>query len=162
MTAPRPIPFTKRQLRELFDYDPETGILRWRVGKRVGWPAGTKGKHGYLYVWIARTRNLRVHRVIWKWMTGDDPEITVDHIDRDRLNNAWANLRLLTWAENARNMEGSRATFHKASGLWACRARIDKMQVSLGYYRTKPEAEAAYIGAMKLFQRINRLGRKTK
>ena len=32
------------------------------------------------------------HRIIWMWMTGEDPgEMEVDHIDRDRFNNRWSN-----------------------------------------------------------------------
>lgn len=38
-------------------------------------------------------------------MTGEDPgELTVDHIDGDRLNNRFENLRLLPFAQQKRNL----------------------------------------------------------
>jgi hypothetical protein len=155
MTAPKPLQWTQSELRALFDYDPESGILTWKVGKRTGYAVGSVGKAGYLYVKIANVRNVRVHRVIWKWMTGEDPTLDVDHIDRVRTNNRWKNLRTLTRAQNCRNTPGTRVTLHKASGLYVTRMRYNGRTISLGYYRTETEAQAAYTGVVKFLRVIH-------
>lgn len=101
----KPIPFTQNQLREMFDYDQDVGLLickkrlgpRSIVGAEVGWIDG-----GYKNVKLAGT-NYRQHRVIWKWMTGEDPEDKVDHKDTNRLNNKWNNLRSASNEQNGFN-----------------------------------------------------------
>jgi hypothetical protein len=45
-------------------------------------------------------KDLRMHRLV---ANETDPEVIVDHIDRDRLNNRRGNLRKYTAVENARN-----------------------------------------------------------
>ena len=44
----------------------------------------------------------KAHRIIWKMQTGEEPD-QVDHKDRDRLNNAWLNLRSSSAFGNATN-----------------------------------------------------------
>lgn len=99
------IPFTQDQLREMFDYDQNIGLLickkrlgsRSIVGAEVGWEDG-----GYKNVKLAG-KNYRQHRVIWKWMTGKDPENKIDHKDTNRLNNKWNNLREASNEQNGFN-----------------------------------------------------------
>ena len=154
MTQPRPLPWTRDQLRSFFDYDPETGVITWKIGRRRGFPAGSVGKAGYLYVFVEGKRNVRVHRLIWKWMTNEDPELDVDHIDRNRSNNRWSNLRTLSRADNTRNNGAAHVGIHKASGLWYSRVRVNYRWISFGYYRTRAEAEAAYHGGMKALAHV--------
>lgn len=94
---------SQEMLRELFDYDPESGILTRIKGKQSALgPAGWKHKSGYLAIIIGGNNKFLVHRVIWKWVTGCDPEV-IDHRDRDRSNNRWANLRNCSQTENSGN-----------------------------------------------------------
>ena len=90
-------------LRNLFDYDPETGTLSWKSGRHAGKPCGyLAGDYkGYLRVKIKQT-HYRVHRIIWKHYYGEDiPEgYSIDHLDFDPQNNRIENLRLLTFEEN--------------------------------------------------------------
>ena len=104
---PKPLP-SQAQLKSLFDYNPDTGILT-RIKGRLSalGPSGAKGKNGYLYVVIGGNNKFLVHRVIWKWMTGIDPSF-IDHRDTDTENNRWGNLRECTITENAFNMSGRR------------------------------------------------------
>jgi len=47
------------------------------------------------------------HRIVWAWLTGDDPgDLYIDHIDRNRANNRWWNLRLGTAELNSVNTPG--------------------------------------------------------
>jgi hypothetical protein len=102
-------------LKEIFIYDPLTGELRWdfRKDQSNSWNgrfarqiAGSQDpKTGVLRVGINGTLYL-VSRVIWKIMTGEDPQKLVDHRDGDPGNNRWGNLRLATHAQNGANKAG--------------------------------------------------------
>jgi hypothetical protein len=103
-------------LRARLSYDPETGALRWKARPKdqfatasdwaTHWLAKSaedraeslQESTGYYRVWL-NGHYYRAHRVIWKLMTGDEPPETIDHVDGDRLNNRWANLRAATQAE---------------------------------------------------------------
>lgn len=98
---------TAERLRELLNYDPETGIFTWhaiRVGCGVGKVAGCIDK-GAKYIVIKIDRRLyRGHRLAYLWMTGAWPAYTIDHRDRDRSNNKWNNLRKATRKQNQENL----------------------------------------------------------
>src|SRR5262245_23090214 len=101
---------TASQVRTLFDYDPETGIISWKVdrsnGRRVhthaGDPAGTVRADGYVQIHISGSIYL-AHRLIWLWQTGEWPREHIDHINLDPSDNRWANLREATNGENMIN-----------------------------------------------------------
>ena len=48
-------------------------------------------------------RNFMVHRIVWLLNTGEWPKNTIDHINRDPLDNRFENLRDCTQAENNLN-----------------------------------------------------------
>ena len=97
-----PIPV---DIGDYLSYDKDTGqivLVRNPISEvyefRVGKPWGGISPLGY-YVGKFRGQAYLHHRVIWFMMTGEDPrEKTVDHIDRNRSNNRWENLRLLDGA----------------------------------------------------------------
>jgi hypothetical protein len=84
------------RIRELLDYDPETGHLTWRVDRamrvRAGDRAGYSDYSGYITIRINGT-NYQAHRLAWLWMKGEWPEEEIDHINRIRDDNRWSNLR---------------------------------------------------------------------
>jgi hypothetical protein len=92
--------------RELFDYDPETGDLTWRVSTnwsiKVGSRAGGKDAEGYMSVGVDRI-SYKVHRIIWLWVHGYIPENEIDHINRVRDDNRLCNLREASRSCNMRN-----------------------------------------------------------
>jgi len=116
-------PHVKEEIRSRFNYNPDTGQLTWAIRdeniKRnkyfnttyANLPAGRSRKHykdNYIGVFIApevfgRKMTLVVSRICWLCMTGDWPEHTIDHIDKDGTNNKWENLRDVTQAENNKN-----------------------------------------------------------
>ena len=95
-------------LWEQLSYNPLTGEMFWRVpkqGRQLNRPAGT-WDNGYRKVVICEQPCL-LHRVVWMWMTGEDPgDLYLDHIDRDRGNNRWWNLRVGTAELNSVNTPG--------------------------------------------------------
>ena len=91
---------TQDRVRELFDYDPETGTLtrialpgRWcKTVQTSRRPAGYMSNQGYYNVKIDG-KSYRAHRVIWLWVYGYFPEGDLDHINRVRSDNRLSNLR---------------------------------------------------------------------
>ena len=97
---PHPLP-TQSRLREVLDYNFITGELIWKANRNrhlIGKPAGWV--NAYRYVTVDRVQ-YRANRLIWRWVTGQDPgSLIVDHWDDDPTNDAWHNLSLLTQSEN--------------------------------------------------------------
>ena len=116
---PLPLP-SKEVLRQLFSYNPETGLLTWR--KRTssrnyaGKEAGTPHVAGYRVVMVNGVRYL-THRLIWKLVTGKDP-VEIDHVDGNRANNRLINLRAVTRAENSKNMKRSERNSSGVTGVY--------------------------------------------
>lgn len=154
----RPLP-AQSYLRSVFDYDPETGVLRWRYrpdqrpqlnARFAGKPVTHVDSMGYVAVRLDG-RLCRAHRVIFKWMTGRDP-IGVDHADNDRGNNVWVNLREATQSENSRNRSPNAgrlkgATRQSSAETWMARIQVGRKQVYLGSFPTEQEAHEAYCAA---------------
>ncbi len=98
----------KDTVKELFIYYPETGELRWRVSVggvgRIGALVGHKHeKSGYCRLFF-QGKSYSLHILIWLYMTGSlDGVIEIDHIDTDRSNNKWDNLRNSTKNQNQHN-----------------------------------------------------------
>lgn len=113
---------TLARLKELLHYDPETGEFRWLVDRqraRKGEIAGTICPvHGYRYIGIDYDRH-RANRLAWLYVTGEWPQDQIDHIDNDRSNDAWANLRPATTKQNQENRAVSAASLSGVKGvLW--------------------------------------------
>lgn len=81
-------------------YDPITGKF-WSLatGEEVGYVNCKRSR--YITVEIRGAR-VRANRLAWLLMTGEWPRWTVDHIDHDRQNNCWRNLRDVTQTTNMR------------------------------------------------------------
>lgn len=145
---------TFERAHEALRYLPETGELFWanKIAKKiiVGSRAATRiCADGYTRVAIDGTQYL-AHRVIWLLMTGQWPKHEIDHIDRDRANNRWCNLREATrqqnlWNTTKRpdNKSGYKGvSWHKQSSRWRARMAIDGKYQSLGLFLTPEDAFA--------------------
>ena len=97
MANHNPLPPLAR-LNELLTYDPQEGVLRWRVcvgGRPIGSVAGGVGKDGYIQIQVDTVRYY-AHRIAYYMGTGIDPlGHQVDHCpDNTPTNNKLDNLRL--------------------------------------------------------------------
>lgn len=153
---PRP---TQERVKELFDYDSETGILTWKVAHGSGGriPAGA------IAGGIAHDNSIgvrfdgqlhRVHRLVWLWVHGEWP-LEVDHRDNNPANNRLGNLRNCNRAQNTKNVRCHKDTasgtkgayFDKRKNRWYSRIMVDGRDIHLGLFHTKEQAGAAYDAA---------------
>lgn len=136
---------TPDELRAAFAYDPNTGKLFWKVGRRLGKEAFTATSHGYR-VGTPFGKGYPAHRVIWAIMTGEWPSGEIDHDNGIRSDNRWTNLKDVTRGVNALNKATPRnntsgavgVSYHKAADKWVARIK----RTYLGIYETKAEAMA--------------------
>lgn len=108
---------TQERLKELLDYDPETGIFTRKTNQggrngHFGATAGTQSRDGYIYIHIDRHKYAS-HRLAFLWMAGGWPADQTDHINRVRTDNRWENLRDVT---NAQNQYNTGLRSHNTSG----------------------------------------------
>ena len=96
-------PFNHEEVLDTFEYDPASGVLTWKNGKCKGQPALAyiDPKNGYRRgTW--KGKSIRQHRMIWFHVTGEWPE-EIDHDNRIRHDNRWANLLNSNRSENMKN-----------------------------------------------------------
>ena len=108
----------------------------------AGKPAATCKKDGYHYVHFNYRTEL-AHRLAYKIMTGQDP-VEIDHIDGNRSNNKWSNLKNGTRTDNLRNLALKRANKSGYHGVaFSKRQQRWTAYITLGAFDSKEEAVAA-------------------
>jgi hypothetical protein len=159
-------------LHQCFEYNSETGELRWRyrprehfgtdIGFRAfnsqfpGRVAGSPNAKGYLTVRLGNGAK-QISRIIYKMHHGIDPK-QIDHKDRNRTNNKLGNLRSVTILQNNRNMIKSpgktgfvgvsqfEERWHRKRFYAVIRNHAGK-KTYLGSFHTAEEAHSAYRDA---------------
>jgi hypothetical protein len=165
------------QIAILLDYNPSTGGLIWKHriaaedgglvdrtrrscasfnAQFAGKPAFTAtDSSGYRFGAI-HDMQCRAHKAIVAIMTGCWPEDSVDHINGDRQDNRWVNLRLASRADNNRNMRRrcdntsgfAGVTWNKRRAKWSAYIRSGGRYVSLGDHERLEDAAAARKAAV--------------
>jgi hypothetical protein len=148
------------KVRELFDYDPEMGILRWRNNRSCHLAGSVAGsiRNDKRYIEVRYNGKFYMaHRLVFLWMTGRYPTNVVDHINRDGLDNRWCNLREATHTQNVANQKlritnklGLKGVIAKERyGIVKYEAciRVAGKRKHLGRFNTAQEAHQAYIRA---------------
>ncbi len=148
---------TKTELRQLFDYDPERGLIFKTKRGRYGSPGlvvgGQSGSRSQIRLSGVR---VLVHHVIWFWHHGywpSDHGEWIDHKDGNPQNNLIENLRVCTPGQNNSNSVSS-GEYPKGVSFQQGRFRAiiekDGNRWFLGGYPTVQEAAAAYEGASRV------------
>ena len=158
---------TTELVKELLNYDQDTGLFTWSSRDRrwfksegsfkswntryAGSVAGNvwKGVRGYPTLrltlfgekWLA-------HRVAFLWMAEDLPD-QVDHKNRNSLDNRWENLCASSQEENMKNrsMKSNNTSgvtgvcWDKSNSKWKVQVKLSGELKHLGYFTDLSEAE---------------------
>lgn len=171
--ATKPLP-DQALLNKLLRYEPETGKLFWRArpiemfssggvgakathrtwnskyAEKEAFPCSKpKGARGYIQAQIFKKKYL-AHRIIWKMVTGDDPSL-IDHINGDKTDNRFANLRDVSELENGQNLAMHSRNSSGCTGVmwnkqferWHAFISVMGKRRHLGLYKSKDEAVLA-------------------
>lgn len=159
-------------LRKLLRYEPDTGKLFWlprddnfflSSGAAKRW----NNKYANNGAFLTNLNGYRssemfektfyAHRVIWAMQTNKWPDCEIDHIDRDRTNNIWTNLRLASTSQNRANKQSKPNSTSKYLGVcwmkkdkkWRAQIRKNKKDFFLGDFVCEIEAAKAYDAKAK-------------
>lgn len=138
-----------KEVLDIFEYDPETGNVTWKKHPKLkGKSAGTirQDKGGLILQLTIKGKKYRYQgaRVIWYLHTGEDPgDLCVDHINGDRNDNRFANLRLATHQQNCWNRRGTKG-YWLNNNRYQVDIRINGVSVCKGRFKTEEEAAKFY------------------
>lgn len=144
MTKRREDAWTLRRLKEIYSYDPLTGIFTRKEKQRGGSKPGRSGQpggitnNGYRLLSIDSTHHL-AHRLAWAYAKGEWPSDAVSHANGDGLDNRIENLRL-KW-ENC----GVPLTQRRLQALLDYNAETGKFYWRVRTTRTKIGQEAGTV-----------------
>lgn len=168
------------ELAEIFDYDPATGIIRWRekplhlfkrpsrhqavntrcAGKEAGYRSHKPDGKPHAITVEFFGRRMVAHHIAWHLSGRTVPHgMMIDHINQNPFDNRLENLRLADRRQNAVN---SRLRYGKygVPGValhpgrpkpWSAKVRTRDGMKRLGYFPTKGLAALAYIKAKMRF-----------
>lgn len=169
---------TAERIRAALDYNPATGALTWRArvvrdGRWARWDRAWNTRFagkvagGIRYINVGSVVAYwqlgfdgcvyEAHRLIWFHHYGSPPRDTIDHIDRNGLNNAIANLRDVSQRDNLlnRGMQGNNTSgrtgvsWDADRGLWAAEIHARGRKIYLGRFDAFEAACAAREQAEK-------------
>lgn len=152
------VDITQDEIKKQLSYDPDTGDITRRtstakcvkVGDIAGWVENT----GYRRIMVSGV-TLQAHRIVWIYMTGSWPVDQIDHINGDRSDNRFSNLREVNNSDNSKNQKVrvdnesgiAGVRFRKDCGKWQARVSVNGNRVSLGHFDDIKSAELARLEA---------------
>lgn len=152
---------TQSELKSRFNYNPETGIftrlVKTSTNSKIGDVVNSLDvSTGYIRFSV-NNKLYYGHRLAWLYMTGEWPELHIDHINGIRNDNRFFNLRECDSSQNMMNKTVTSSTSRgvtlaKDKKTWRARIKYYKKEICLGYFKSKEDAINAYkIGASKYF-----------
>jgi HNH endonuclease/AP2 domain len=156
------------KLRELLDYNPDTGVFIWKVkpckNKNAGIEAGCIST-GYRLIKVLK-KYYQAHRLAWLYVYGEFPSKFIDHINGNPLDNRIVNLREATNYENSQNIYKPQSnntsgflgvTYMQKKKKWRAKIAVEGKRLSLGYYKSPEDAHKAYIEAKRKYHTFSKL-----
>lgn len=150
MVSPLPL-LSAEILREHFSYDKDTGIVtrlkRTSNNSRVGDVVGSKRADGYLCTNLLG-KNIFLHRLAWKLVTGEDPEWFIDHMNGVKSDNRWCNLRDVDSSTNIYNRM-SKGYTQLPNGRYRATVTVKGKTYDVGYFNCPTAARIAHLQEKK-------------
>lgn len=146
---------TQERLKELLNYDPDTGVFTRLISlssrSKVGSVAGFFDSEGYREMRVSGQR-CKAHRLAWFYVHGYWPKYQIDHINGIKDDNRLSNLRESTHSENAMNRGVQKNNTSGYKGVsyvkkimkWQAVIKINKKQKFIGHFDTPYLAHLAY------------------
>lgn len=162
---------TQEYLKAVLSYDEATGVFLWKVRDGADfairrWNKRYSGKRAGLVVRNCSYRRINIHRIpyaehrlAWLYVMGRWwPSGEVDHINMDKSDNRWANLRNATRTFNnankgvqSNNTSGFKGVYWSTQKKkWGAKVVRDRHQYHVGFYAYKEDAAEAYFEAAKI------------
>lgn len=145
---------TQERLKEVLSYNPNTGIFIWKQSLsnnvKINSDAGTFSAKRYIVIGIDSKMYL-AHRLVFLYMEGYFPEYDVDHINRNKSDNRWVNLRHVSRQCNIRNgrvrcnnTSGiTGVSERKRNGKWRATIEANSKSIALGDFTDIKDAVQA-------------------
>ena len=159
---------TQIRLKELLNYNTETGIFTWiksNFGVTLFSNAGTINSHGYVKIKIDG-KSYNASRLAFLYINGKFPNNQVDHINGIRSDNSYINLRDVTHSGNGQNKKIALSfnktkllgvSFYKAGNNYQASIGVNNRKKHLGYFDTAEDAHNAYVIAKRIYHPTNTL-----
>lgn len=153
---------TQRKLKTIVTYFPDTGVF---IRNLTGLDESTISTHGYKRMWVGG-RRIEIHRLACLYMTGKFPAkgLEVDHINRDKLDNRWSNLRVVTKLQNnlnkgiqKNNKSGAVGVVKTKNNTYIAQIGTNGNKIYLGTFDTMEAAVTARaIAEIKYFKEFRK------
>lgn len=133
-------------------------VLNVKTGRLIG----SKGHDGYMHAIIkidGIVKNKRIHSLVWQAFGKGIPSRikVVDHIDRNRSNNNFENLQLISFRENVHKdtptVSGVIGVhWNRTKKRWIAVIMLAGIRYKLGARKTINEAKTLYDEALRRFE----------
>lgn len=159
---------THARLVEVLHYCPKSGVFTWRVNKGGRAKAGqsaARANAGSRYPRIRIDRAFYfAHRLAWFYVTGAPPAFEIDHVNGDRNDFRFSNLRDVPRGVNQQNQTrpysnnklGVQGVF-MTRGKFGAAIGVDGGTKFLGTYESSDAAQAVYLEAKRQLHEGNTL-----
>jgi hypothetical protein len=146
---------TSDYVRSVLDYDQHSGVFVWKVRRgsraKAGDIAGSVSAKGYRYIRLDGKLRLE-HRLAWLVQAGTVPSEYIDHLNGDRDDNRFSNLRPASPSQNLANARIPKnntsglkgVSFDRSRGVWEANISAKGKKKRLGRFRDKESAHEAY------------------
>lgn len=153
---------TQERLKELLEYNPETGVFirkKQTSNSHIGDIAGgINSKIGYHQISIEGVR-MYSHRLAWLYIYGSFPEKEIDHVNGIRSDNRICNLRTVDRQlneqnknkANKNNLSGFRGVTIRKDKNYDVRIEVNGKVIYLGYFYCPIEGHKAYLEAKRKY-----------